>query len=356
MLNLDLVEKEKYYKQFIGKKINHLFIQNIQHNNLKTACFYFVCLCDCGETKIIRGEDVISGKIKSCNSFYCFRGEDLKKLIGKKYGKLTILSFKKENNERIVTCSCDCGSIKDYKFSNVKRTTNQCGCSSNKGNANNHELKVAKRNATVLEKMKNRIGEKYGFLTIIDIVVASKRKMMKCICECGNVKVCQYTDLTTGRTQSCGCLQKEIATKNILINSYNSTKRLHQWYFNSNDKKTPCRSGYEVLFANYLMENNIKFIYEPEPLIMPNKSTYTPDFYLPKTNEYIELKGYIFSTKQLEKINYLKSKYNIKIYFWDDIYNLCNLKYHSYTNYKKRANKAGMSFADYLALTKLENL
>lgn len=35
-----------------------------------------------------------------------------------------------------------------------------------------------------------------------------------CICDCGNTKVVSGSELRRGRTQSCGCLQKGIVTKN----------------------------------------------------------------------------------------------------------------------------------------------
>jgi len=51
------------------------------------------------------------------------------------------------------------------------------------------------------------------------------------------------------------------------------------------------RSSWEVLYAQYLDENNIKWQYEPKTFDLGN-ITYTPDFYLPKFNKYIEIKGF----------------------------------------------------------------
>lgn len=57
-------------------------------------------------------------------------------LIGKKYGRLTILKYispRKQNNKYIrthVICSCDCGSsAKEYLLNNLRRgLTQSCGC------------------------------------------------------------------------------------------------------------------------------------------------------------------------------------------------------------------------------------
>ena len=51
------------------------------------------------------------------------------------------------------------------------------------------------------------------------------------------------------------------------------------------------RSGWEVRYAKWLDRQNIKWQYEPKTFDLGD-TTYTPDFYLPETNEYIEIKGY----------------------------------------------------------------
>lgn len=67
------------------------------------------------------------------------------------------------------------------------------------------------------------------------------------------------------------------------------------------------RSSYEYKYAKYLDKNHIKWLYEPKTFKVDNY-TYTPDFYLPKTEEYIEIKGY------LREENKLKYKLFKKIY------------------------------------------
>jgi len=72
------------------------------------------------------------------------------------------------------------------------------------------------------------------------------------------------------------------------------------------------RSSYEIAFAKYLDRNNIKWFYESERFNLPS-STYTPDFYLPNTNEYIEIKGWWRECKKV-KFNLFKQLYpEIKI-------------------------------------------
>lgn len=71
--------------------------------------------------------------------------------------------------------------------------------------------------------MKNDfLGKKYGRLTIIRTPESKKtesnsgvttRKYVLCRCECGNEKVISLTLVINGKTKSCGCLKKEVATK-----------------------------------------------------------------------------------------------------------------------------------------------
>jgi len=56
-------------------------------------------------------------------------------------------------------------------------------------------------------------------------------------------------------------------------------------------KNTRMRSSWEIKYAKYLDNQKVKWFYEPKAFDLGN-TTYTPDFYLPETNEYIEIKGY----------------------------------------------------------------
>lgn len=62
--------------------------------------------------------------------------------------------------------------------------------------------------------MKDRIGEKYGRIEIISFDKRINRTYYwNCKCECGNVKSIRSTNLTSKKTNSCGCLGKESRAK-----------------------------------------------------------------------------------------------------------------------------------------------
>lgn len=62
------------------------------------------------------------------------------------------------------------------------------------------------------------------------------------------------------------------------------------------------RSDYELSVAKYLAEQGIKFEYESQKLsYQPKLKTYTPDFYLPEQDIYVEAKGF-FSPADRQKM------------------------------------------------------
>lgn len=68
------------------------------------------------------------------------------------------------------------------------------------------------------------------------------------------------------------------------------------------------RSSWEVAFAKYCIKNHIKYRYESKTFDLGNM-TYTPDFYLPETDTYIEIKGW-WRDKAKVKFNAFKNKYS----------------------------------------------
>ena len=67
------------------------------------------------------------------------------------------------------------------------------------------------------------IGSRFGRLIVISYVTENhltkdRDSRWLCKCDCGNTVVVRGSKLKSGHTQSCGCLQKDIATKTILEN------------------------------------------------------------------------------------------------------------------------------------------
>ena len=86
------------------------------------------------------------------------------------------------------------------------------------------------------------------------------------------------------------------------------------------------RSNWEANFARILNAYQIQFEFEPKVFTFPIKrgtKGYTPDFYFPKTDEWVEIKGYLddkskikikrfkrYYPDEFEKMTFVISKYS----------------------------------------------
>lgn len=274
-------------------------------------------------------------------------GSKGKNLIGQKFGKLTVLKLDHTGRHgKEYLCQCDCGNKKIYRGS-LLTSGNIIGCGCEKGK-NNIGLKKN-------DKAKSHIYEKFNKLTIIDIEETHHKNqrgyLMVCQCDCGNITKQIYSDLKSGKVKSCGCYQHEQASKTGSTIGLNNCKNNYNWYFIKNGEKIKCRSGFEVIYANYLIQNNIDFKYEPKTFKLDNGKRYTPDFYLINENKYIEIKGSfkVNESHQKENTKLFKINYNWDILYWSDIVEQCKLPLKTYHSYLQRARKLNIKEEDYLA-------
>ena len=122
--NCNLINFNKY----VGTQINNWTILKYLGNHK------FKCRCVCGSVKEVDSYNIVAGLSKDCG---CGRKHSMsdtasiESLIGKKYGKLTVLEELGKNKwgKIIYKCRCDCGNTTDV-LSNSLRTghTQSCGC------------------------------------------------------------------------------------------------------------------------------------------------------------------------------------------------------------------------------------
>ncbi|MDR6124045.1 hypothetical protein QFZ87_003642 [Bacillus sp. SLBN-46] len=87
------------------------------------------CICRCGKTVTARSGELKAQTTISCG---CYRGTEAEKmLLGRKFGRLTVLKrLRGLNGEKIrLQCLCECGNIAVSNISSVIRgDTKSCGC------------------------------------------------------------------------------------------------------------------------------------------------------------------------------------------------------------------------------------
>lgn len=172
----------------------------------------WICKCECGNIKQVKGSDLRAGKITTCGAgcpLKFLRNSNFKNLIGQKFGRLTVLSFKEinKNHKSVWHCKCDCGKECDVIGTQMENGYIQsCGC-----------LHTEKMQQLLSNSI---IGKRYGKLIVIDKDYDLKHHLIwKCQCDCGNFIYLSGAQLTGERgTRSCGCIKSsyELKIKQIL--------------------------------------------------------------------------------------------------------------------------------------------
>lgn len=89
---------------------------------------------------------------------------------------------------------------------------------------------------------------------------------------------------------------------------------LHQGY-------RKVRSAWEKSYINWLTKNGVDYYYERDTFKLSSGASYVPDFYLPNTDEYIEIKGYLDEGHRQKYSLFQKEYPHLKwsIYMRDDL-------------------------------------
>jgi hypothetical protein len=120
----------------------------------------------------------------------------------------------------------------------------------------------------------------------------SNRRSVKVFClNCDerNIFPATVQYLEDGVTTSCGCYQREQASKAAVRDLCENLKYL--WIYQGLRGKKFMRSRWELALAHVLDERDVEWQHEPETFELSSDMRYTPDFYLPGADQYIEVKG-----------------------------------------------------------------
>lgn len=205
----------------------------------------------------------------------------------------------------------------------------------NKNIANKPEVRVKiikTQKKMRLEDNKKYIGMKFNRLTIIDIVKSLKgQSRVKAKCDCGQIKTLPLVVITLGRTKSCGCFQKQTASKNLtkLVKKKFSMRRLKKrclalWspIIKERDKVCVVCGSKKCLNAHHFFSEldcpSIRFDFENGVTLCARHHIWgihkNPEFYRSKIIKYMEsLYGENWLLNLWNKINapFDKSKKNL---------------------------------------------
>ena len=125
---------------------------------------------------------------------------------------------------------------------------------------------------------KDRIGQKFGRLTILEYHPNKRKSSYLCKCDCGRIKEIKCEHIVQGLTKSCGCLSRELKSQRSSGNKYsvkhnksrtrlykiwcdmiqrchNPKQKVYKWYGAIGIKVCEERKNDYTLFEKWALEN-----------------------------------------------------------------------------------------------------
>lgn len=301
-----------------GMKFGHLTVISQNTNtSLPHKRIKWDCICECGNECVVSGQSLKSGQTVTCG---CRIGTPFKDLTGERFGRLTVIEIAERSKWGIRwRCLCDCGNYCEVLYGNLKNGhVKSCGC---------YQKEV--RDKYIDNCRIDVTGMRFGRLVAIESVgkhlqpSGQTKTLWKCKCDCGNEILAQVNSLTSGQTQSCGCLQKERSSEASLIDltgkkfgKLTVVKRCENNYItyamwdcvcDCGNHKNVCgshlqrglvsscgcsaRSRGEMKISDFLTDRKIEFIEQKKFGGCADKLQLPFDFYLPEYNMCIEYDG-----------------------------------------------------------------
>lgn len=163
-----------------------------------------------------------------------------KDLTGMRFGRLTVIErVPSKSGHARWKCLCDCGNYTEALSNNLKSGAKvSCGCAAHPGS----------RGITP-SNFNDLTGKRFGRLTVVRRIspVGSKVRWL-CRCDCGTMKDVTAYELTSGKTRSCGCLQKESRHLRKVPNG-RGTRLYNVWKSMKGRCYTPSCSSYKYYGA-----------------------------------------------------------------------------------------------------------
>lgn len=227
---------------------------------------YWICECQCGKKKSVKGIYLRNGLTQSCgclNKEIISRPKEIPDMIGKKFNYLTVKERAKTHitpcgqKKTMWVCVCECGNECVVSGGDLKSGhTKSCG-----------HIPTKQKGRGLIDL----IGRRFGRLVVKeradDYLYFIKGKPISapqwiCKCDCGNNVVCQGGNLRSGNTTNCGCSniisKGEFEVSQFLIR--NNIKYLREYTFN--DLKNEKGNFLRFDFAIFNKENNLIMVIE----------------------------------------------------------------------------------------------
>jgi hypothetical protein len=205
----------------------------------------WLCRCKCGELAKVKSSLLTQGLTKSCG---CLRNIGFRrnptKLIGERFGKLTVVESTEEREyaNTVWKCLCDCGNFINVRTGRLRLgLTKDCGC-------------IPKFGPNFVDL----VDQRFGLLVVLEVAGRQRYDdthvsiLWKCQCDCGEIKNVAAHNLKSGKTRSCGCREKRKDDDKRIDPVKSSTKYI---YFNYKRNAIKRRLEFNLTldeFSNFL--------------------------------------------------------------------------------------------------------
>ena len=184
-----------------GYRIGHLTVEMATAEK-RSGYRVWHCRCDCGGEIALDTRYLQRGTVKDCGCLTRVKPGQ-RDLTDQRFGMLVCLEptqGRREDGSVVWRCLCDCGkeclAPSRQLLAGDKKS---CGCLGH-------------------PPRKEYVGRRFGKLTVLEY--AGKQAGMhrwKCRCDCGSETTVGQTLLQSGKTKSCGCLQRSVITDNLKL-------------------------------------------------------------------------------------------------------------------------------------------
>lgn len=204
------------------------------------------------------------------------------------------------------------------------------------------------------------VGKRFGRLVVLEDVGSVKnQRMWRCQCDCGNEKIVPTSYLTSGDTQSCGCLHHDIVSRQMTTHGYTKDHKKERlwgvWCSMKTRVNNPHASNYQYYgargikicdawldYANFrcwALDNG----YDPDaPYGQCTLDRIDPDGdYSPENCRWVNMNVQANNMRSNHLMEYNGEIHNMKE--WSNILGI------NYSTFKKYVNQCGMSIYDMLA-------
>ena len=117
-----------------GKRFGKLVAVSKTDERNASGCVVWLCRCDCGNYTKVHTRSLNSGNTRSCG---CLHTANISEYVGKRYGRLVVTDLYVKDHKTHAVCLCDCGNTKDIRLNEMKDGRIQsCGCFNRERKAN----------------------------------------------------------------------------------------------------------------------------------------------------------------------------------------------------------------------------